>query len=1044
MFRSFLSNHVLANLAFALVLIVGSIVFMELPREKDPEINFNWINILTVLPGASAIDVEKRITDPIEDAINRSISDINFVSSTSRESFSNILVRFNQLDEREFDKRVADLRREVQNVYTDQLPDDADDPSILEITSSNGFPTATIVLRGLGNDEGFRRAARNIRDELERIRGVDSAAALGLYQPELQIQFYPDKLSGLGISPGDIADTVRSYFRDVSIGDLETEDGKWVVRLQGTDNDPSILADYPIFTAQGVVPLSSIADIVLTTEEPAVLVRYDGEPAINLTITKTADTNVLELMDTLREFVTDKNELAHVTGIEVNLVDDQTTSTREALNLMQNNALIGLIFVLIVTWLFLGTRIAIFTSVGIPFTMAGTFIILYMMGMTLNNSVLLGVVIALGMIVDDAVVVVEAIHYRMSRGAEALDAAIDSLKEVFAPVTTSVLTTVAAFLPLTLLPGILGDFMRVIPLTVCVALLFSLLEAYWMLPVHVSSMKNTASKPSKIDKKRTHITRVVRIKYTQLLIKTMRRPWAAFAAVVVILLTSFSILIISAVGGNGPIRMNFFAADAIRLFYVNVEMPRDATLEDTMAVVLDIEQQTIALVQDNELRASVSYAGQMFTQTEPLFGDNVGQVMVSLKPANEGGRDVLDIADIIETQVANTYTGVGDITLLRLEDGPPVERPIAVKVIGDDFEEIQRATQAIEDQMRTTGLYTNITQDYRAGNAELVLKHNGEAIQRLGISPTVVTRALQAYVDGELVTQFQSNGEEIMVRVKAKQELHSDVDQLLRQTISLPNGRSVALGDLVETTYTQGQQNIRHYNFRRTITLESDINVEETDTVRANALIEEYWETIREDFPTITLDFSGELDDIEESISALLGLFMMGIGIIYVILGTQFRSYWQPFIIIFGTLPLALTGVILGLLITQNPVSLYTLYGIVALAGISVNAAIVLISAANDRINSGMSLDHATIFAARRRVIPILITSLTTVAGLFSLAVGLAGESLVWGPVAMAIVSGLSVSTVLTLFVIPLFYRISMGIAIRFSNRKNSMPSESF
>jgi|SaaInl5LU_22_DNA_1037371.scaffolds.fasta_scaffold10906_2 multidrug efflux pump subunit AcrB len=1029
MFRSFLSNHVLANLAFALVLIVGSIIFMQLPREKDPEINFNWINILTILPGASAIDVEKRITDPIEDAINRSISDINFVSSTSRESVSNILVRFNQLDEREFDKRVADLRREVQNAYTDQLPDDADDPSILEITSSNGFATATIVLRGLGSDEGFRMAARNIRDEIERIRGVDSASALGLYEPELQVQFYPDKLSGLGISPSDIADTVRSYFRDVSIGDLETADGKWVVRLQGTDNDPGILANYPIVTAQGVVPLSAIADIVLTTEEPAVLVRYNGEPAINLTITKTADTNVLELMDTLRDFVDRKNELSSASGIEVHLVDDQTVSTREALSLMQNNALIGLMFVLFVTWLFLGTRIAIFTSIGIPFTMAGTFIILYLMGMTLNNSVLLGVVIALGMIVDDAVVVVEAIYYRMSRGAEALDAAIDSLKEVFAPVTTSVLTTVAAFLPLTLLPGILGDFMRVIPLTVCVALLFSLLEAYWMLPVHVASMKNTSSNPSKIDRQRSRITHLVRVKYTQLLVKTMRHPWIAFASVIVILVLSFAILLVSLIGGKGPIRMDFFAADAIRQFYVNVEMPRDATLEETMEVVLDVETKTVALINDNELRASVSYAGQMFTQTEPLFGDNVGQVMVSLKPANEGGRDVLDIADIVEAEVANNYTGA-DITLLRLEDGPPVDRPIAVKVIGDEFEEIRRAAQVIEDQMVSTGIYTNITQDYRAGNAELLLKHDGEAIQRLGISPTVVTRALQAYVDGELITQFQSNGEEVMVRVKAKQELHSDVDQLLRQSISLPNGQSVALGDLVEVTYTQGLQNIRHYNFRRTITLESDIVEAETDTVQANRLIVEHWETIREDFPTISLDFSGELDDIQESISSLLGLFIMGVGIIYVILGTQFRSYWQPLIIIFGTLPLAMTGVIIGLLITRNAVSLYTLYGIVALMGIAVNAAIVLISAANDRLAQGMSLDHAILFAARRRVIPIIITSLTTVAGLFSLAVGLAGESLVWGPVAMAIVSGLSISTLLTLFVIPLIYRILMGIAL--------------
>ncbi len=1038
-YRSFLGNHVLANLAFVLVLAVGSIAFSQLPRSKDPEINFNWINILTVLPGASAIDVEKRVTDPIEEALNRAVDDIDFVSSTSRENFSNILVRFNSLDERTFDKRVADLRREVQNVYTDQLPVEADDPRILEITSSNGFPSASIVLKGLGRDENFRRTARIIRDEIERIDGVNSADALGLYEPELQVQFYPDRLEGLGVSPGDIADTVRGYFRDVSVGDLETAQGKWVIRMQGTDNDPSVLADYPIVTAQGVVPLSSVADLVLTTEEPSTLVRYNSDPAVNLSITKTADTNVLELLDRLQEYVDSKNTLSTSTGIELILADDQTASTRQALSLMQNNALIGLALVLLVAWLFLGSRIALFTSIGIPFTLAGTFIVLYSMGMSLNNSVLLGVVIALGMIVDDAVVVVEAIYYRMSRGASAMDASLESLREVFAPVTTSVLTTIAAFLPLIMLPGILGDFMRVIPITVCLALLVSLLEAYWILPVHIASLPAKHNQPSRIQKKRWQVTHNIRVFYTRLLVKTMRRPKLAFGVVALILVSSFSILGFSMATGKGPIRMDFFAADAIRQFYLNVEMPQGSSLDDTLEVVLELEQQTLALLQENEVRTTVAYSGQMFTEVEPLFGDNLGQIMVNLKPASEGGRDVLDIADMVEAEVIGPYRGRAKLSLLRLEDGPPVERPISVKIIGDEFDEIQQAASALEEYLQSTGLFSNITLDYRPGNPELVLKHDGEAIQRAGIQPTTVTRALQSYVDGEIVTQFQSNGEEVLVRVIARQEQHSDIDQLLRQTISLPNGGVVALGDLVQATYTQGQQNIRHYNFRRTITLESDIDQDEIDTVRGNQMIQEYWATIQGNYPSINLNFTGQLEDIQESIDALGGLFIMGLGIIYLVLGTQFRSYWQPLIIIFVTLPLALTGVILGLLITRNPVSLYTLYGIVALGGISVNAAIVLISAANDRLAQGMSLLHATIYAARRRVIPILITSMTTVAGLFSLAVGLAGKSLIWGPVAMAIVSGLSVSTILTLFVIPLVYRITMGLN---RNRRPDIPSE--
>lgn len=1046
--RTLLGNHVLANLLFVLVLLLGIWVFATMPRERDPEINFNWINILTVLPGASAGDVEKRVTDPIEDAIQRSIQDIDFVSSTSRESVSTILVRFTQLDERTFDKRIADLRREVQNAYTDQLPEEADDPYILEITSSNGFPTATLIAQGLGTDESFRRQARNIKDELERIDGVNTADAVGLYEPELHIRFYPERLEGLGITPADLSDTVRSYFRDVSVGDLTTSEGKWVVRMQGTDADPSVLASYPIVTAQGVVTLGSLADIVSTTEEPEQLVRFQGRPAVSFTITKDSNTNILDLLDSVNAYIADKNALSDNTGVSLYLIDDQTVSTRAALSLMQNNALIGLVLVLFVTWAFLGSRIAIFTSLGIPFTMAGTFMVLSNMGMTLNNSVLLGVVIALGMIVDDAVVVVEAIYYRFERGVRGMNAIIDSLREVFAPVTTSVLTTIAVFLPLTLLPGILGDFMRVIPLTVCTALLVSLLEAYWMLPVHIAmgGEKNPRTRnPSssrfkfirqlrersyqaqiKLDhantrmrKKRWNSIHWLRLNYTRLLVKAMRYPKNAAAIVGGIILSA--VLVLAA----GLIPINFFAADAFRLFYVNVEMPRGSTLEQTLETVQLAEQRSLGLLEEGELRGSVTFAGQMFTQTEPLFGENVGQVLVSLEPQRRGGRDMQDINNLVESSM-QSWGLPAELSLLRMEDGPPVEKPISVKVRGDEFADIQAAADALENYMRSTGAFTNITQDFRPGNPELVLRHDGEAIKRAGISPLTVTRTIQAYVDGELVSQFQNNGEEVMVRVKAQQDELADIDQLLRQTLPLPNGQSIALGDLVHVTYTQGQQNIRHYNFRRTITLESDINEELVNTVTGNEMIQDHWQEIREQYPQINLDFSGELDDVYESIDSIVVLMAAGLGLVYLILGTQFRSYWQPFLIIFGTLPLAITGVILGMWITRNPLSLYTLYGTVALIGISVNAAIVLISAANDRLEQGMSVLHATVYAARRRVVPILITSLTTIAGLFSLAAGLAGKSLVWGPVATAIVSGLAVSTVLTLFVIPLFYRITM------------------
>ena len=279
-------------------------------------------------------------------------------------------------------------------------------------------------------------------------------------------------------------------------------------------------------------------------------------------------------------------------------------------------------------------------------------------------------------------------------------------------------------------------------------------------------------------------------------------------------------------------------------------------------------------------------------------------------------------------------------------------------------------------------------------------------------------------VDGEIVASVQDAGETVNVRVVANQSQMDSPERLLQTQLATPSGGLVSLDDLIDVTRTPTLGTIRHYNFRRAITVEAEIDAEITDTVTANTQVMTAWAPMQSQYPDIDLDFSCELDDIQESLDSIGVLFLFGLGVMYLILGTQFKSYGQP-VLILVTVPLAFTGVILGLFVTGNPLSLYTLYGVVALSGIAVNSAIVLISAANDRLRLGMSLKHATLYAARRRVVPIVITVLTTIAGLFSLAAGLGGQSLIWGPVATAIVWGLGFSSILTLFVVPVLYYLT-------------------
>ncbi len=1030
--RRFYSNHVLANLTFVLVLVVGFLSFLQMPREQDPEINFNWIDISTVVPGMAAEDVEKRVTDILEDAIIR-VSDIKFVSSNSRENFSHILVRFEDIPPRQFDKRLNDLRRELSNAE-DELPDEAETPFVFEITSANAFPMATVVVTGPAADENLRKKTVALRKDIDRIKGVDRTLVMGIDDPELKVEFDPELLEGIGLSPQAIADTVRLYYRDLSAGETEVAGQSYLVRMTATDADPQHLANLPIVGAGDDIRLTRVAEVYRDREKPRYLVRYDGQPAAMISITKKAGVNTLELVERIAAFVEQRNRFSDATGVRLILADDQTEITRNALAIMETNAVIGLAMVLFVTWIFLGSKIALLTSIGIPFILAGTFWVLQATGNTLNVSVLLGVVISLGMLVDDAVVVVESIYYRLQRGMDAMQAALESIREVFAPVTAAVLTTMAAFLPLMLLPGILGQFMRVIPLVVTIALAISLIEAYWMLPAHIHGANIRFDKPGRVQRWRENFLHRLRLGYVRILTRAMRIPKTLLSAMVLLFLLA---LFAAFAGQANPslmhhpvikhflVKTDFFASDTLRIFYINIEMPNGTPLATTIRTVADIEARAKQHLRDGEARSVVSYAGQMFTEMAPFQGSHYGQVMISLTPKSEGSRHVEQIIDTMRDDVF-AVTGPAKIWFLKLSGGPPTTKAISVKVRGDEIEQLRRAAAALKQFLHDTGWALDISDDDSPGLKEMVLKLDLDNLQATGITPDQAMRAMRLLVDGEVVAQLRDAGETVHVRVKAKQQPLDDIDALLQRRIPAPDGQLVALGRLFQPVVQQGLGNIRHYNFRRTITVEADIDKDHIDTLAANDAIKRYWDEINSRFPDISLDFSGELDDIEEALGAIGKLMLFGILLMYLILGTQFRSYFQPLLILV-TVPMAFTGVVIGLLVTGNPLSLYTLYGVVALAGIAVNAAIVLISAANARLEQGMSVLHATLYAARRRVVPILITSLTTIAGLFSLATGLGGQSLLWGPVATAIVWGLVVSTVLTLFIVPLLYRLFMA-----------------
>jgi multidrug efflux pump subunit AcrB len=1048
MMSRILTNHPLVNILFAVVVAMGLMSYFIMPREQDPEINFYWVNISTVLPGASAEDVEKLVTSPLEDAI-KNVQDISFTNSTSRESVSNILVRFRDIGQRNFDKRINDLRREIQNKASAELPDDADDPLIIELTTSNGFPTALVVVTGQADDETLRSQARKIKQDLEGIRGVDQVTPSGLQDPELHVEFDPDALAAHGLNATQLAETVRGAFRDVSAGSAKVAGNEWLIRVAGTTDQPGLVAQIQLpVVGDSAVTLDSVATVSRSREDAAQLAAYQGKPAVSMAVTKVSMVNTLDLVDRINAYIDSKNQQVADMGIQLVLADDQTIQTRSALSIMQTNAGLGLILVLFVCWLFLGFKIAFFVTLGIVFSITGTLWVLNMTGNTLNVSVLLGIVIVLGMLVDDAVVVVEAIYYRMQRGAGALQAALDSLREVGAPVTAGVLTTMAAFLPLMLLPGILGKFMFVIPFVVTLGLAISLIEAFWILPAHVIGSEGNKNHPKKIRHRfnpmkyvaagwrgltspvrklmhkgevrttrwRHSWTRKLRTKYTQILCFMMRRPYVIMVFGFLCFVGAIQIM------QQEKVKTEFFTFDPFRLFYVNVDMPSNTPLEQTLAQTIEVEKRLRGFVEDHEIRAITSLAGIKFTELEILFGDQYGQIQVSMMP-KEG--DMRSVAEVVETMRETLINTPGDaiISFLEISGGPPAGKPVSVKVRSDDFAELRRAADEVKDIVtnRVTGA-RDVTDNDVPGRSELVLTLNHQNIRRLGLDPGTVSRLLRLHLDGEIVALMRDEGEKVELRVRAQKRNLQAIDEIMHDPVALPGGGQTTFASLFYMNTNQGRSTIRHYNLRRAITLEAEINADLTNTAKINADIVAAWEQVKNQYPNTDLDFSGELDDVNESLGAMGALFLLGLGLIYLILATEMRSYYQP-LLIMVTVPMAFTGVVFGLFITSNPLSLYTLYGIIALTGIAVNGAIVLISAANERIQAGKRPLLATVYAARRRVIPILMTTTTTIAGLFSLAAGLGGKSLLWGPVASSIVFGLAFSSLLTLFMIPVLYR---------------------
>ena len=1056
------SNPVLSNLLMVVITALGVYAWVTLPRDLIPEIVTYTARISTFYPGASAETVEKLVTARIEDAIEK-VDQIDLITSKSSEGRSDISVQFEEISDRDFDKRIQDLRNAVDRIK--DLPSELlDQPEVVAVDISNGVPMVTVAVSGDLDESQMKLAAEALEKQIIKIDGVSNIQVAGVRDREIWVEVDPDRLKSYNLVAEQVSLALSQRNLNLPAGVLEVGQSEFLVRTMGEFRSVAEIAETIIkVTTYGTpVRVKDIATVRDTYQEARTLSRINGQPSISLTIQKKNDGNAIRIIDQIRKIVTPYTEgqtnpvnqmiqktSSKLTPIElppetkISLVNDSSVLLRERLGILQNNALLGLVLVVVFLWLFMGSRNAFFAALGIPTAILGALWILKLMGSSINASTLFGLILVIGIVVDDAIVVIENVFRRMEEGLSPAKAAIVGAQEVAWPVLSASLTTMAAFLPLILMSGIPGQFMRVVPITGVVVILASLVEVFAILPAHIAEW----SKPTTANSEESRSNWFVNIqdRYVELLNRIL--DWR-YVIVFGTVLGTFIFSILAFIS----LPKELFPGEDFPQFYIKVDMPTDYGIEETTQFMEKLERVVKSLPKE-EYVALVTNIG-LQTPTNGLEGtsisSNVAEVLVELVPKDERNRSRDEIIEFLRLQMTE-ITGAEKIYFDKQEGGPPRGRDVEVKVKGDRIPQLVAIANQLKKKLSSIDGVFDVKDDFKSGKPEIRLRTKGEKLRQFGLTIFQVANNVRHAIEGNTCTVYRDADEAIDVVVKYTKNSMNTIDALSQMMIATPSGISVPLKDIAQISRENSLVDIKRFDVERAITVSASVDREVTSPAIATQVLQATFEDIGFRYPGYSLDFRGEFDQILESFKELgLKLLPVGVMLMYFILGAQFKSFLQPFIILFA-IPFGVIGAMVGLLITQSTLSLIALFGVVALAGIVVNDSIVLIDFINQRRNQNQKsktyddqekandpvneLRDAVLKGSRLRLRPIVLTSITTIAGLIPMFLGLGGKSPVWQPLASTIIFGLLFSTLLTLFVMPALYYIIEGI------RSKSQPN---
>jgi HAE1 family hydrophobic/amphiphilic exporter-1 len=1025
---------VLVNVLFVVCMVGGWNALQLTEVEYYHDVTLNQAVITTAWPGASADEVERLITAKIEEKL-LTVGNIDEMRSASQSNISMISVDFDEtLGGVDYESAVNDVRAALDQVQ--DLPLDAEEPELNEIITSEVSPIIMLAVTDVGGvgELPIRDVAREAQSRLRELQGVSTVEVRGLQEREVRVLVDRARASVYGLTVEDIAERVRRKNQNIPAGTFQDALGEATLRATGDYASVEQILDTVIRDdgAGTRVLLRDVARAEKGLEKQVFISRYNGYPAAVISVGKKDKTDVRALSARVDRWVDGFAPLLPA-GIELTTTLDTTDFVTPRVSVLLNNLSTGMFFVLALLWFTIGFRNALLTVIAIPFSFLTAIIFFPVLDISVNSNTLIGMLLVSGMLVDDAIIVLENIYRRVEGGEELRAAVIGGANEVLWPVTAAVMTTVAAFAPLLLVGGTAGKFVEVLPKCVVVCLLASLFECLVILPAHYiefGSRRVAGESRSRggwtratgaISRLRLSMDKSfdrLRIRYRGLL-----RPVIEHRLSFNLLLFS---VILAAFAGATRLPVVLFPGE-YQSFTVSLEAEPDYSLAQTAGLVdrIEAELRRLPATDVQDFNTTVGIAIDL--NYDRIVASNLALIYVAIAQTEENQLSpemvLYRVRSAMDALRRESSEGIVELRVEPQPYGPPLGRPVEVRIQSEDFSLNRTLADEVKAYLRTIPGVSGVDDNLKEGPREIRLRIDEARAGQYGLTFEDLARSLRSANDGIVTSSFRSPSatEDDDIRVLLESDQRDRIVDLLEVVVPTPDGRLVRLADVADLEVARGYLAYRRVDGKRAVTVFGDVDDDLATSTSVNRELAAQFAAIRTRFPQVDIVYGGEFQESNEAIANTLAAFPVALLLIYMILATLFRSYVQPLIVL-TAIPLGFAGIVFGVGVFGYTVSFNLLYASVGLAGVVVNDALVMVDFINRARREGLSLPEALLQSGERRLRPVVLTTLTTVVALLPMALGIQGASRTYGPFASSIAFGLLFAMLGTLFVVPLSY----------------------